>query len=136
MGDAGKFSQDAVLRARVLLLGSEQPGLRERLDAYRILAEVSPRAYLPKLVDALAERAREFEDPEIHLALYGEAVAAARRLDADVPHRKERLDHVLRGHQRALLATGRGAEDPLGPALDGGEAAALQDILPPIVTRT
>ncbi|WP_086826264.1 hypothetical protein [Streptomyces sp. NRRL B-24572] len=110
MGNAEKFSQDAVLRARVLLLGSEEPSLRERLGAYRVLAEVSPRAYLPKLVDALVERAGQLGDPELHVALYGEAAAAARRFDADVPERKERLDRALRRYQHALFAVGRRTE--------------------------
>ncbi|SEC09969.1 hypothetical protein [Streptomyces sp. TLI_105] len=110
MGNAGKYSQDAVLRARVLLLGSEEPSLRERLEAYRVLAEVSPRAYLPKLVDALVERAREWGDPEIRRALYGEAADAARCFDADVPDREERLRHALSRYEHALFAVGRRAE--------------------------
>ncbi|MFF8378763.1 hypothetical protein ACF07V_21845 [Streptomyces sp. NPDC015661] len=110
MGNAGKYSQDAVLRARVLLLGSEEPSLRARLDAYRVLAEVSPRAYLPKLVDALLERARDFGDPEILRALYGEAAAAARRFDADVRDGKERLHLALSHYEHALFAVGRRAE--------------------------
>ncbi|MFF9852170.1 hypothetical protein [Streptomyces litmocidini] len=121
MGNAGKYGQDAVLRARVLLLGSEEPSLRERLDAYRVLAEASPRAYLPKLVDALVERAREFGDPEILRALYGEAAGAARRFDADVPDREERLCHALSRYEHALFAVGRRAE---GRAVCGESAEA------------
>ncbi|MFF3608774.1 hypothetical protein [Streptomyces sp. NPDC002463] len=110
MGNAGKYSQDAVLRARVLLLGSEEPSLRERLDAYRVLAEVSPRAYLPKLVDALIERTHWLGDPQLHLALYAEAVAAARRIDLDAPNRGERLSQALSGYEHRLFAAGRRAE--------------------------
>ncbi|MFH8622930.1 hypothetical protein ACH4A8_13660 [Streptomyces vietnamensis] len=110
MGNAEKFSQDAVLRARVLLLGSEEPSLRERLGAYRVLAEVSPRAYLPKLVDALFGRARDFEDPEILRALYGEAADAARRFDAEVPDREEQLHRALSCYEHWLFAAGRRAE--------------------------
>ncbi|AJF68060.1 hypothetical protein [Streptomyces vietnamensis] len=110
MGNAEKFSQDAVLRARVLLLGSEQPSLRERLDAYRVLATASPRAYLPKLFDALVERANELRDPDLDVVLYGEAVDAARRFGADVPDGEERLNRALHGYQHALFAVGRRAE--------------------------
>ncbi|MCZ0981968.1 tetratricopeptide repeat protein [Streptomyces diastatochromogenes] len=110
MGNAGKYSQDAVLRARVLLLGSEEPSLPERLGAYRVLAEVSPRAYLPRLVDALIERTRDFADPEILRALYGEAADVARRFDAEVPNREERLRRALSGYEHGLFATGRRAE--------------------------
>ncbi len=110
MGNAGKYGQDAVLRARVLLLGSEEPSLRERLDAYRVLAEVSPRAYLPKLVDALFERARDFEDPEILRALYGEAATAARRFGPDVRDGEERLSRALGNYEHALFALGRRSE--------------------------
>ncbi|MGW8763878.1 hypothetical protein ACWGN5_15390 [Streptomyces sp. NPDC055815] len=110
MGNAGKFDAETVLRARVLLLGSEPLTLGERLGAYRVLAEVSPRAYLPKLVDALVERAYELRDPALRLALIGEAAGAARRLDADAPNGKERLHRALGGHEHALFAAGRRAE--------------------------
>ncbi|MER7537754.1 hypothetical protein ABTX77_23645 [Streptomyces sp. NPDC097704] len=110
MGNAGKYSQDAVLRARVLLLGSEEPSLRERLDAYRVLAEVSPRAYLPKLVEALIERTYAFDDPRLHLALYAEAAAAARRIDENAPNREEWLSHALSGYEHWLFAAHRRAE--------------------------
>ncbi|MFJ3422094.1 hypothetical protein ACIPN8_37820 [Streptomyces sp. NPDC086082] len=43
----------AVLSARVLLLGSGRPRRAELASAYRVLAAVSPRVYLPKLVDAV-----------------------------------------------------------------------------------
>ncbi|MEX0167620.1 hypothetical protein [Streptomyces sp. LMG1-1-1.1] len=110
MGDTAKVDQDTVLRARVLLLGSGRLTVRERVGAYRVLAVVSPQAYLPKLVDALIERTYELDAPELHVALYAEALDAARRLDADAPHREERLSRSLSGYEHALFATGRRAE--------------------------
>ncbi|MDV9188760.1 tetratricopeptide repeat protein [Streptomyces sp. SR27] len=110
MGNAGKFSRDAVLRARVLLLASEWPALRERVGAYRVLAEVSPRAYLPKLTQALGEWARELGDPEQRLSLYAESVDVSRRLGAEVPDGEELLRHTLGRYEHALFAAGRRAE--------------------------
>ncbi|MFJ9591813.1 hypothetical protein ACIRS3_03560 [Streptomyces virginiae] len=105
------INHDAVLRARVLLLGSGMLGLREQVDAYRVLAEVSPKAYLPKLVDALLLTSyRSRRVPEVDLALTTEAVEAARRIEAGVPTRAERLCRALDAHQRALFALGRRAE--------------------------
>ncbi|MFD6417057.1 hypothetical protein [Streptomyces sp. NPDC060194] len=91
----------AVLRARVLLLGSGPLDPAEELAAYRLLAEVSPRAYLPKLVDALL--ARSARDPRP--ALTAEAVAAARRIDPSEPNRQQRLDAAMELHRHALLTT-------------------------------
>ncbi|MFI9293218.1 hypothetical protein H4W23_31725 [Streptomyces gardneri] len=110
MGDTAKVDQDAVLRARVLLLGSGRLTARERVGAYRVLAEVSPSAYLPKLVDALIERSYELDEPELHVTLYAEALAAARRLHADAPRREGRLSRALSGYEHALFAAGRRAE--------------------------
>ncbi|MFE5489436.1 hypothetical protein ACFQ7Z_05660 [Streptomyces virginiae] len=104
------INHDAVLRARVLLLGSGMLGLREQVDAYRVLAEVSPKAYLPKLVDALLLTSYRSRVPEVDLALTTEAVEAARRIEAGVPTRAERLCRALDAHQRALFALGRRAE--------------------------
>ncbi|MFD6230254.1 hypothetical protein ACFWFZ_25790 [Streptomyces sp. NPDC060232] len=106
----GKINHDAVLRARVLLLGSGQPSLREEVDAYRVLAEVSPKAYLPKLVDALLLTSYRCRHPKVELALTTEAVGAARSIEADVPTRAERLCRALDAYQRVLLALGRRAE--------------------------
>ncbi|MFJ5832701.1 hypothetical protein [Streptomyces sp. NPDC093089] len=110
MEDTAKVDQDAVLRARVLLLGSGRLTARERVGAYRVLAEVSPLAYLPKLVDALIERTHELDEPELHVTLYAEALAAARRLPADAPRREGRLSRTLSGYEHALFAAGRRAE--------------------------
>ncbi|MEU6844395.1 hypothetical protein ABZ930_21245 [Streptomyces sp. NPDC046716] len=103
----GRIDHDAVLRARVLLLGSGRLSPLEEVNAYRVLAEVSPKAYLPKLVDGLLLMSYRSRDPEVDLLLTHEAVAAARRIDAGAPRRDERLGSALDGHQRALFALGR-----------------------------
>ncbi|MFD7609309.1 hypothetical protein [Streptomyces sp. NPDC059828] len=106
----GKIDHDAVLRARVLLLGSGRPSLLEQVHAYRTLAEVSPKAYLPKLVDALLSTSYRSRDVEVELALITEAVEAARRIEAGAPTRAERLCRALDAYQRSLFALGRRAE--------------------------
>ncbi|MGW8358181.1 hypothetical protein [Streptomyces wedmorensis] len=110
MGDTAKVDQDAVLRARVLLLGSDRPSNRVEIEAYRTLAQVSPRVYLPKLARALVARTWELRDPKAHVVLYAEAVDAVRRYDAEAPDRKDQLNGALRGYQHALFAAGRRAE--------------------------
>ncbi|KQX57034.1 hypothetical protein ASE09_25565 [Streptomyces sp. Root66D1] len=110
MGNEERFSRDAVLRARALLLASEWPSLRERVGAYRVLAEVSPRAYLPKLTQALGEWAREQGDPEHRQSLYAEVVDVLRRLGAEVPDGARQLRFALRGYEHALFTAGRRAE--------------------------
>ncbi|WP_406863892.1 hypothetical protein ABZO31_27055 [Streptomyces sp. HUAS MG47] len=106
----GNFDHDAVLRARVLLLGSERPDLLEEVHAYRVLAEVSPNAYLPKLAGALVSLSHRAQDPEVELALCAEAVDTARRIDAGVTPRTASLCHALDAYQRVLFAAGRRAE--------------------------
>ncbi|MER5611180.1 hypothetical protein [Streptomyces sp. NPDC002215] len=106
----GKIDHDAVLRARVLLLGSGRLSLLEQVHAYRVLAEVSPKAYLPKLVDALLSMSYHSRDPEVDLVLAAEAVEAGRRIEAGAPVREERLCRALDVHQSALFALGRRAE--------------------------
>ncbi|MER5945305.1 hypothetical protein ABT127_04525 [Streptomyces sp. NPDC001904] len=103
----GKFDHDAVLRARVLLLGTGRLGLLEEVNAYRVLAEVSPKAYLPKFVGALLLMSYRTRDPEVSLLLTGEAVEAVRRIEAGTPRREERFRDALDAHQRALFAVGR-----------------------------
>ncbi|MEU3482733.1 hypothetical protein ACI2LO_14800 [Streptomyces sp. NPDC033754] len=110
MGNARKLDGDAVLRARVALLGSGRLTAREELEAYRVLAEVSPRAYLPKLVQVLVHRGYDLGNAELRPALYAEAVAAARRFDAEVPNRDKLLRQALHSHELALFAVGRRAE--------------------------
>ncbi|MBC9710986.1 hypothetical protein H9Y04_00140 [Streptomyces sp. TRM66268-LWL] len=106
----GKIDHDAVLRARVLLLGSGRLSELQLVTAYRVLAEVSPKAYLPKLVDALLTLSYHTRDPKVDVALRAEAVGAARRIEAGEPSRTERLCRALDAYQRALFALGRRAE--------------------------
>ncbi|AXG82212.1 hypothetical protein [Streptomyces paludis] len=104
------IDHDAVLRARVLLLGSGQPSRAALADAYRVLAEVSPKAYMPKLVDALLALHYESRDPKADLALAAEASRAARRIEAGEPNRTERLHRALDAYQASLFALGRRGE--------------------------
>ncbi|GAA2360046.1 hypothetical protein GCM10010246_57830 [Streptomyces cuspidosporus] len=53
MNPAERVDQDDVLRARSILLGSGYLSVDRQVEAYRVLAEVSPMAYLPKLAEAL-----------------------------------------------------------------------------------
>ncbi|WP_426367064.1 hypothetical protein [Streptomyces sp. E-08] len=110
MGNTRKYDEDAVLRARVLLLGSGRLDLREELGAYRVLAEVSPRAYLPKLVGALLLTGHRTTVPGAELPLYAEAVDTARRIEAGAPNRVELLRRALGVYERELFALGRRAE--------------------------
>ncbi|WP_426404484.1 hypothetical protein ACN9M0_29685 [Streptomyces sp. R-07] len=110
MGDTGEIDHDAVMRARVMLLGSDRPSSREEIEAYRILAEVSPRVYLPKLAHALIKRGWELRDPEVHVALHAEALDVVRRYDAETPDREEELHRALNRYQHSLFAAGRRAE--------------------------
>lgn len=104
------IDHDAVLQARVLLLGSGRPSRAELVGAYRVLAGVSPKAYTPKLVDALLSLRYESRDPEVDLALAAEASRAARAMEAGTPNRAERLCRALDAHQASLFALGRRAE--------------------------
>ncbi|WP_330328573.1 hypothetical protein OHS33_01680 [Streptomyces sp. NBC_00536] len=106
------ISHDAVLRARVALLGSGKPLLAERVAAYRILARVSPLAYLPLLAGALRKYgAREFaHEPAIQLALLAESVAAAREMYAREPGRAGLLIDALRAYGGQLARMERRAE--------------------------
>ncbi|MFF0557651.1 hypothetical protein [Streptomyces sp. NPDC004266] len=113
MGNTRKYDEDAVLRARVLLLGSGRLDWRQEVDAYRVLATVSPAAYLPKLVGALTSyRGNHWRtaDPEVELALHAEAAEAARRIGVDAPNRTRVLCDTLHSYQRSLFAAGRRAE--------------------------
>ncbi|GLV87723.1 hypothetical protein Slala03_74120 [Streptomyces lavendulae subsp. lavendulae] len=104
------IDHDAVLRARVLLLGSGWPSRAELVGAYRVLAEVSPKAYVPKLVDALLALHYELRDPKVAVALTAEASRAARGMEAGAPNRPQLLRRALDNHQASLFALGRRAE--------------------------
>ncbi|MFC8268408.1 hypothetical protein ACFUIZ_22205 [Streptomyces cinereoruber] len=117
MNHSGNISQnidqDAVLRARTMLLGSDRLDLTEELEAYRILAEVSPAAYLPKLVGALLSYGSGTSyghDVERKLALRAEALDTARRIDVDHPRRTEVLTDALEYYGLTLIQSGRRAE--------------------------
>ncbi|MFG2292948.1 hypothetical protein [Streptomyces sp. NPDC048603] len=104
MNHSANINHDAVLRARVALLGSAELPIRQRVAAYRVLSQVSPLAYLPRLVVTLIDYSRqEFADqPEISLALRAESAAAARKLlDLD-PGRAHLLAVTLQQKSRAL----------------------------------
>ncbi|MFB7675404.1 hypothetical protein ACFC26_28735 [Kitasatospora purpeofusca] len=104
------IDHDAVLRARVLLLGSGRLWPEDLVGAYRVLAEVSPRVYGPKLVDTLLTLCYQSRDPKVDLGLSEEAYRAARRLEAGEPGRAERLCRALDAYQASLFALGRRAE--------------------------
>ncbi|WP_344445039.1 hypothetical protein [Kitasatospora nipponensis] len=104
------IDHDAVLRARVLLLGSGRPSRAELVGAYRVLAEVSPKAYVPKLVDALLALRCESRDPKVDVALAAEASQAARMMEVGAPDRAERLCRALDAYRASLFALGRRAE--------------------------
>ncbi|MFF3677805.1 hypothetical protein ACFYYS_27995 [Streptomyces sp. NPDC002120] len=105
-------SHDAVLRARVALLGSQALPVRQEVAAYRVLAQVSPLAYLPLLPHALYEYSRmEFAHlPETALALLAEGVAAGRRIHSMEPGRAPVLVRALLRYRQQLILMGREAE--------------------------
>lgn len=104
------IDHDAVLRARGLLLGSGRPSRAELVGAYRVLAEASPKAYGPRLVDALLELRYDSRDPDVDLALAAEAARVARGADAGDPNRGRRLREALNAYQASLFALGRRTE--------------------------
>ncbi|MFB7462423.1 hypothetical protein ACFCZ1_02755 [Streptomyces sp. NPDC056224] len=101
------INHDAVLRARVALLGSETLPIRQQVAAFRVLVQVSPLAYLPLLTDALYHYSRqEFaHQPGTALALRAESVDAARRMHALEPERTPLLLTALirYGKQLSLM---------------------------------
>ncbi|MGP4085630.1 hypothetical protein [Streptomyces sp. KR55] len=113
MDHTDKVDQDAVLRARTILLGSGRPSVGQQVEAYRVLSLVSPLTYLPKLTEALLSYgyAPEVRDrPEVRLARHAEAAATARRIDAGDPRRTELLVRALSAYRCELYAVGRRAE--------------------------
>ncbi|MFH7596792.1 hypothetical protein WDV06_17080 [Streptomyces racemochromogenes] len=112
MNPTPHINHDAVLRARVALLGSGTLPAREEVAACRVLAQVSPMAYLPRLAEALYEYSRqEFaHEPGTALALRAEAVAAARRM-CDLEHgRTPLLLTALERYRRQLEGMDRPEE--------------------------
>ncbi|OKI92890.1 hypothetical protein AMK10_20680 [Streptomyces sp. CB02058] len=101
------------MRARNTLLASGHRTPHEEVDAYRVLAQVSPASYLPLLSKALqrlsydASRGRPHPDS---LALCEEAVAVARSMDMAETARAHVLYEALDSCQRELYAVGRRAE--------------------------
>ena len=73
-----------------MLLGSDRPSLSQEVQAYRVLARVSPASCLPRPARALVSYGYEAGDRggmEPRLARHAEAADAARRIDADDPNR-------------------------------------------------
>src|SRR5262245_32887514 len=104
---------DSVIWARTTLLATRQPRDHDRVAAYRILSQVSPRWYGVRLARALisysygdAGRAA----PEARLALLEEAYAAANGADESEPERLELMVDALNSCQRVLHESGRRAE--------------------------
>ncbi|KUN16853.1 hypothetical protein AQJ23_42545 [Streptomyces antibioticus] len=113
MNHSEKVDQDAVLRARTILLESGRPSVARQVEAYRVLSAVSPLTYVPKLADALVSYGYEPEVrelPEVRLARHAEAAAVARRIDEGDPRRTELLVRALDSCQHGLYAAGRRAE--------------------------
>ncbi|MFE4633193.1 hypothetical protein ACFRJ1_07410 [Streptomyces sp. NPDC056773] len=112
MNPTENINHDAVLRARVALLGSGTLPVRERVAAFRVLVQVSPLAYLPLLAVALFEYSRqEFAHrPGIALALRAESVGAARRMCALEPGETQLLLSALVHYREQLLLTERPEE--------------------------
>ncbi|MFJ6805530.1 hypothetical protein ACIQRK_05690 [Streptomyces anulatus] len=113
MNHSRKADQDDIVRARNVLLASGRRTPREEVDAYRVLAQVGPAAYLPLLVRALQRLSYDTGSGRKHasaLALSEEAVAVARSIDAAEPTRADVLYRALDACQRELYDVGRGAE--------------------------
>ncbi|MFJ8083132.1 hypothetical protein ACIQ6Y_21315 [Streptomyces sp. NPDC096205] len=113
MDHRGKVDQDTIIRARNILLASGRRTPREEVDAYRVLARVSPASYLPRLVNALLRLTYDTDSGRRHpasLALCEEAVAVARTVDPAEPARTDLLYRALDACQRELYDVGRRAE--------------------------
>ncbi|MER7888061.1 hypothetical protein ABTY35_35165 [Streptomyces fimicarius] len=112
MNQWGKVDQDDIVRARNVLLASGRRTLREEVDAYRVLAQVSPAAYLPLLARKLQHLGYAGSGTwhPSSLELCEEAVEAARRIDPAEPVRADVLYQALRSCQRELYRRGRRTE--------------------------
>ncbi|MFK4212698.1 hypothetical protein [Streptomyces sp. NPDC030920] len=112
MNHSGKVDRDDIMRARNVLLASGRRTPREEVDAYRVLAQVSPASYLPLLARALQRLSYDTGTGKKHaacLALCEEAVAAARAIDPAEPARADVLYGALNSCQRELYDLGRRA---------------------------
>ncbi|MFC8225055.1 hypothetical protein [Streptomyces sp. NPDC057287] len=108
MNHSESVDQNAVLRARTLLLGSGTINIHEAVDAYRLLAEVSPAVYLPRLAQALLEfGTADPRNPETRLTVVTEAAAAARRMEPAEPRRAALLRKALEACEQELTVLGR-----------------------------
>ncbi|MFB7619857.1 hypothetical protein [Kitasatospora sp. NPDC056181] len=99
-------NQDAVLRARMLLLTTDRRVLRgpNALSVYRLLTTVAPEVYGSKLAYVLVEAAGSptvRELPDARRALLDEAVAVAEALEPRNPFRAKVLARALAA-RRAL----------------------------------
>ncbi|MGW1410847.1 hypothetical protein [Streptomyces sp. NPDC002403] len=113
MNHSGKADQDDIVRARNVLLASGRRTPREEVDAYRVLAQVSPASYLPLLAKALQRLSYDSGSGKKHaacLSLCEEAVAAARSIDPAEPARADVLYQALNTCQRELYSLGRRTE--------------------------
>ncbi|MGW7461903.1 hypothetical protein [Streptomyces sp. NPDC054797] len=113
MNHSGKVDQDDIVRARNVLLASGRRTPREEVDAYRVLAQVSPASYLPLLARALQRLSYDTSVGKWHpssLALCEEAVAAARSIDPAETARADVLYQALDSCQRQLYMADRRAE--------------------------
>jgi hypothetical protein len=113
MNHSGKVDQDDIVRARNVLLASGRRTPREEVDAYRVLAQVSPASYLPLLARALQRLSYDASSGKKHaacLALCEEAVAVARSIDSAEPARADVLYEALNTCQSELYDLGRRAE--------------------------
>ncbi|MEY9949834.1 hypothetical protein [Kitasatospora sp. GAS1066B] len=108
------MDQDAVLRARALLLSSNRRVLRgpEALWVYRVLTQVGPEVYGSKLAYVLVEAsrsARVSELPQVRLALLDEAVEVAQALDGANPFRAKVLANAVDARRQELTDSVGGA---------------------------
>lgn len=110
MNQLRKVDQDDIVRARNVLLASGRRTPSEEVDAYRVLAHVSPVSYLPLLASALQHLSYDGGSGKRHascLALCEEAVAVARSIDPAEPGRADVLYQALNTFQRELYEVGR-----------------------------
>ncbi|MFD3903155.1 hypothetical protein HXS80_13810 [Streptomyces sp. CB04723] len=108
-----KVDQDDIVRARNVLLASGRRSAGEEVDAYRVLAQVSPDVYAPRLADALLDLRYNPLTRSWHasaLELSEEAVAAARSIDPAEPGRADVLYRALDGCRKDLYRLGRADE--------------------------